>query len=199
MSSSIGDKPAAASIARADFSPKFLPSRYLSDSTCDRRASSMPVSRANCAAFPPVLCWIIALRRCLRCACMSMLKFKPTFIICDTIVCLTVYLSVAKVRAMKKLLDYLNGRPVAAQEDFAKRCATTVGYLRQIAYGHRECQAALAINIERESAREITCEELCPIGVDWSYIRAERRRKGPRRSQPDRRVIPDPPADATGE
>ena len=88
---------------------------------------------------------------------------------------------------MKKLLDYLNGLSVAAQEDFAKRCATTVGYLRQIAYGHRECQRALAINIERESERELTCEELVPTGVDWAYIRAERRQESQRRKNPDRR------------
>jgi DNA-binding transcriptional regulator YdaS (Cro superfamily) len=88
---------------------------------------------------------------------------------------------------MKKLLDYLNSLPVAAQEDFAKRCQTTVGYLRQIAYGHRECQAPLAINIERESSRALICEELCPKGVDWAYIRAERRQGGNRRQSPDRR------------
>lgn len=88
---------------------------------------------------------------------------------------------------MKLLLDYLNKMPVPEQEDFAKRCQTTVGYLRQIAYGHRLCSAPLAINIERESERELVCEELCPTGVDWAYIRAERRRKGSRRLIADRR------------
>lgn len=91
---------------------------------------------------------------------------------------------------MKTLLDYLNGMPVAAQESFAKRCRTTVGYLRQIGYGHRECQAAMAIDIERESGQVIVCEELCPSGVDWAYIRAERRRKGVRRKVEDRRAVP---------
>src|SRR5471032_3539594 len=93
---------------------------------------------------------------------------------------------------MKKLLDYLNNLPVAAQEDFAKRCETTVGYLRQIAYGHRECQAPLAINIERETVRELIGEELCPKGVDWAYIRAERRQSGNRRQSPDRRATEHP-------
>ena len=88
---------------------------------------------------------------------------------------------------MKSLLDYLNGKPVTAQREFAKRCGTTIGYLRQIAYGHRSCPPALAINLERESSRALTCEELCPTGVDWAYIRAERRRKGARRRVPDRR------------
>lgn len=99
---------------------------------------------------------------------------------------------------MKPLLDYLNSMPVAAQEAFAKRCSTTVGYLRQIAYGHRECQPALAINLERESNRAITCEELCPTGVDWAYIRAERRRKGVRRLTPDRRSEPRDATDLEG-
>ncbi|WP_217363448.1 helix-turn-helix domain-containing protein [Duganella dendranthematis] len=89
---------------------------------------------------------------------------------------------------MKKLLDYLNKMPVADQESFAKRCSTTVGYLRQIAYGHRECQPALAINIERESQRALLCEELCPLGVDWAYIRAERRQGRERRTVPERRM-----------
>jgi len=88
---------------------------------------------------------------------------------------------------MKLLLDYLNSMPAAAQEDFAKRCDTTVGYLRQIGYGHRACPAHLAINIERESNRALVCEELRPTGVDWAYIRAERRRKGVRRVVNDRR------------
>ena len=88
---------------------------------------------------------------------------------------------------MKKLLNYLNGMPVPAQEAFAKRCDTTIGYLRQIAYGHRACGAALAINIERESKRALLCEELCPVGVDWSYIRANRRRVAARRVIPERR------------
>jgi DNA-binding transcriptional regulator YdaS (Cro superfamily) len=88
---------------------------------------------------------------------------------------------------MKTLLEFLNGLPVAAQESFAERCGTSIGYLRQIAYGHRKCVAELAINIERESKRAVTCEELCPT-ADWAYMRAERRRKGPRRTLPDRRA-----------
>jgi DNA-binding transcriptional regulator YdaS (Cro superfamily) len=85
-----------------------------------------------------------------------------------------------------KLLDYLNDLPVAAQRLFAKRCGTSIGYLRQIGYGHRKCPAELAINIERESSRAVVCEELRPT-ADWLYIRAERRRKGKRRVVPDRR------------
>jgi DNA-binding transcriptional regulator YdaS (Cro superfamily) len=77
---------------------------------------------------------------------------------------------------MKTLLQYLNGLPVAEQDVFAKRCKTTIGYLRQIAYGHRKCNAELAIEIERESKRAVTCEALCPH-ADWAYIRSTRRRR----------------------
>ena len=52
---------------------------------------------------------------------------------------------------------------------FAARCGTTVGQLRNVAYG-RTCGESLAINIERESGREVTCEELRP-DVDWGYLR----------------------------
>jgi DNA-binding transcriptional regulator YdaS (Cro superfamily) len=87
---------------------------------------------------------------------------------------------------MKTLLEYLNELPVAQQQAFAKRCQTSIGYLRQIGYGHRKCPAELAINIERESDRAVVCEDLCPT-ADWLYIRAERRRKGKRRTVADRR------------
>jgi DNA-binding transcriptional regulator YdaS (Cro superfamily) len=88
---------------------------------------------------------------------------------------------------MKTLLDYLNGLSTDEQEALAARCKTTVGYLRQIAYGHRPCKPALAIDLERESTRELICEQLCPDGVDWQYIRAERRRTV-RRTRQDRRA-----------
>lgn len=91
------------------------------------------------------------------------------------------------------LIDYLNAMPVTAQRSFAERCGTTVNYLRQIGYGNRECGAALAINLERESNRALICEELVPVGVDWAYIRAERRRKGHRRLIADRRNAPQLP------
>jgi DNA-binding transcriptional regulator YdaS (Cro superfamily) len=88
---------------------------------------------------------------------------------------------------MKTLLDFLNGLPVAEQRAFAKRCGTSIGYLRQIAYEHRKCPAELAINIERESVRIVICEELCPT-ADWAYVRAERRRKRERREISNRRA-----------
>jgi hypothetical protein len=53
---------------------------------------------------------------------------------------------------------------------FATACGTSAGHLRNVAYG-KTCGESLAINIERESLRVVTCEELRP-DVDWSFIRS---------------------------
>lgn len=55
-------------------------------------------------------------------------------------------------------------------EDFAKRCGTSVGQLKQIAGSFRPCRESLAINIERESGRKVLCESLRP-DVDWKVLR----------------------------
>lgn len=72
------------------------------------------------------------------------------------------------------LIDYLKAHPAPAQ--FAAVCGTTIGHLKQIAYGHRQSNPALAINIERESGGAVRCEELRP-DVDWAYLRATKKRK----------------------
>ncbi|MBV2181709.1 MAG: helix-turn-helix domain-containing protein [Castellaniella sp.] len=69
------------------------------------------------------------------------------------------------------LLAFLNGRSVERQEAFAAACDTTVGYLRQVAYGNRQCSASLAIAIDRESAGRVPFEDLCP-DADWAYVRS---------------------------
>jgi DNA-binding transcriptional regulator YdaS (Cro superfamily) len=79
------------------------------------------------------------------------------------------------------LLDYLKSLDVAAQGSFAARCKTPLGSLYQIARGHRPCMEWRAIEIERESRRKVTCEELCPQ-ADWAYLRGTTRR------QPSRQV-----------
>lgn len=53
---------------------------------------------------------------------------------------------------------------------FAVACDTSPGQLKQVAYGNRRPSASLAINIERESHGQITCEELRP-DIDWAYVR----------------------------
>lgn len=56
------------------------------------------------------------------------------------------------------------------RESFAAACETTTGHLRNIAYGDRSCAEKLAIAIERESDRKVTCEVMRP-DVDWKFLR----------------------------
>ncbi len=67
------------------------------------------------------------------------------------------------------LKDFYLSMPIGQREDFATRCSTTLGQLRNVAYG-RQCGEALAINIERESLGAVRCEDLRP-DVDWAYLR----------------------------
>jgi DNA-binding transcriptional regulator YdaS (Cro superfamily) len=62
----------------------------------------------------------------------------------------------------------------ADREDFAERCGTAWGHLRNVAYGSRPCTALLAIEIDRETGGKVTAEELCP-DADWSHIRKRKR------------------------
>lgn len=71
---------------------------------------------------------------------------------------------------MKALLDYLNGLTLEQQAAFAKRCETSVGYLRKAASRGQKLGGDLCINIERESARAVICEQLRP-DADWAYLR----------------------------
>lgn len=74
------------------------------------------------------------------------------------------------------LKEFLAGLPdEAAKEAFATRCKTSLGQLKQVAYGSRRAGESLAINIERESFRAVTCEELRP-DVDWAYLRQSGRK-----------------------
>ncbi|RTL35399.1 MAG: hypothetical protein EKK49_07435 [Rhodocyclaceae bacterium] len=65
---------------------------------------------------------------------------------------------------------YLFKLPVAERVLFARRCKSTYGHLRNVAYGHKPCSAELAMEIERESKRAVPCESLCP-GADWAVVR----------------------------
>ncbi|MFT4171775.1 MAG: YdaS family helix-turn-helix protein [Rhodocyclaceae bacterium] len=53
---------------------------------------------------------------------------------------------------------------------FAVRCRTTVGHLRNVAYGFKPAGESLAINIDRESKGAVRVETMRP-DVDWAYIR----------------------------
>lgn len=58
---------------------------------------------------------------------------------------------------------------VSDRQRFAERCGTTVGQLRNIAYG-RSCGEKLAVDIEKASNGVVRCEDLRP-DVDWAYLR----------------------------
>lgn len=68
------------------------------------------------------------------------------------------------------LHDYIKSFDKNALDSFAGSCGTTSGQLKQVAYGYRRPGAALAISIERESARAVTCEDMRP-DIDWAYLR----------------------------
>ena len=68
------------------------------------------------------------------------------------------------------LVGYLANLANTARDEFAKNCGTTPGYLKQIAYGNRKCNASLAIQIDKYSGGKVSCDSLCP-DVDFNYIR----------------------------
>jgi DNA-binding transcriptional regulator YdaS (Cro superfamily) len=68
-----------------------------------------------------------------------------------------------------QLKDFFISMTAEQRDDFARRCGTTLGQVRNVAYG-RNCGEALAISIERESNGVIRCEDLRP-DVDWAYLR----------------------------
>ena len=71
---------------------------------------------------------------------------------------------------MKELHAYLKSMPTDAQEAFAKRCGTSLNYLRKAISTGQKLRESLAIDIERESAGAVRVEQLRD-DVDWAYIR----------------------------
>lgn len=71
---------------------------------------------------------------------------------------------------MKKLQAYLNGLPTAEQADYARRSGTTIGYLRKCISTGQKIGEGICINLERESTRAVTVEDLRD-DVDWAYLR----------------------------
>ncbi|MFC4620812.1 transcriptional regulator [Comamonas nitrativorans] len=69
-----------------------------------------------------------------------------------------------------ELKNFIKTLTAEEREGFASRCGTTYAFLRNVVYGHRRAGESLCINIERESAGSVTCEELRP-DVDWAYLR----------------------------
>lgn len=69
-----------------------------------------------------------------------------------------------------KLVRFLNDMPTPAQGAFAADCGTTIGHLRQVAYGNRECRAEMAILIDKHSKGAVPMEYMAP-SVDWTHVR----------------------------
>lgn len=80
------------------------------------------------------------------------------------------------VPPMDKLLAHLNALDPTDQQAFAKRCGTSVGYIRKAVSIGQKFGESLAIAIERETAGAVTCEELRP-DVDWAFIRGTKRKR----------------------
>lgn len=71
---------------------------------------------------------------------------------------------------MEPLRAYLNQLPPVEQAAFAKRCGTSVGYLRKAISVGQKLSEGLVILIERESGGRVRCEQL-RSDVDWDYLR----------------------------
>jgi DNA-binding transcriptional regulator YdaS (Cro superfamily) len=86
-------------------------------------------------------------------------------------------LAIANLDVQKEVFmtlhEYLKSLDKAALGVFAIRCGTSVGQLKQVAYGNRRAGAALAVGIERESAGSVTCEQL-RADIDWAYLRGSK-------------------------
>jgi len=61
-----------------------------------------------------------------------------------------------------KLHNYLYSLPRDKRAEFAKSAGTTVGYLVQLANGHRNPSPDLCKRLELASSRELSKEELRP-------------------------------------
>ena len=73
---------------------------------------------------------------------------------------------------MDEFLKYLNSLTPSAQEDFADRCGTSVGYIRKAISVGQQFGEGLCILFERESQGAVTCEQLRPDLLEqWHYSR----------------------------
>lgn len=67
-----------------------------------------------------------------------------------------------------KLTDYLKQIDRAARDAFAVSCKTSLGHLRNVAYGCRRCGPELAALVELHSQGQVTRRELCPD--NWRLV-----------------------------
>lgn len=74
---------------------------------------------------------------------------------------------------MEKLRTYLNSLDRAAQDAYAERCGTTVGYLRKAISRKEKIAESTTIALDRESGGEVSVEDIRP-DVDWAYLRGSK-------------------------
>ncbi|APQ14699.1 hypothetical protein BJP27_24300 (plasmid) [Pseudomonas oryzihabitans] len=77
------------------------------------------------------------------------------------------------------LRAYLRKMKKPAREEFAARCKTTTGHLKQVCRAVRLIQPWLAVNLDRESGGVLNMEELVDDmdpdrAIDWEYIMARK-------------------------
>jgi len=71
-----------------------------------------------------------------------------------------------------QLKAFIRKVPPDDREDFAKRCGTTLKFLRQVAYGAKTPSAELCIGIARETGGDVPVRELRP-DLDWHCVAAD--------------------------
>jgi len=74
---------------------------------------------------------------------------------------------------METLRLFLNSLAKPEQDAFAKRCGTSLGYLRKAISVKPKLSESLVIALERESGGAVPCELLRP-DIDWEYLSSRR-------------------------
>jgi DNA-binding transcriptional regulator YdaS (Cro superfamily) len=83
-----------------------------------------------------------------------------------------------------RLHDYITSLAIKERDAFAKRCGTSLGFLKLLAYGRKPCSPELAVAIDRETSGAVSFEELCPSPkMDWAYLRQKFGATNPSASQ----------------
>lgn len=72
------------------------------------------------------------------------------------------------MRAMEKLLAYINSLDREARDDFCARVRTSEGYIRKSCSAQARLHPSLCVRIERESGQKVTRKALRP--EDWRDI-----------------------------
>ena len=74
---------------------------------------------------------------------------------------------------MEKLLAYINRLSVDERMEFARRCGTSIGYLRKAISRGEKLNAVLCIDIDEATGGAVPCDELRPdLLARWDYLRS---------------------------